>query len=184
MLRQPRTLPLLGTVALTAILALTGCSTGQVTQTSSQVSTVGGAAADVGLLSLRDIRILYPSSGSYSKGSTAKLVLLVTNESLDEDSLLDVTGDFFDSASVPSDEEDSEPRLDAPVPAQGVLQFGTREFPSIELTDLSEELSVAQVVTMTFVFENAGEVTVEVPVANPTREIDRGEGFDFNSEQG
>lgn len=199
MSRQPRLLPVLGTLALVTVAVLTGCSAGQVTQTSTQVPTVQGASADIGDLSLRDIRIPYPSGGSYAEGSTAELVLVVTNQGLAEDTLVAVTGEFFDSAAVPNDDpeptasggapatptedESSEASVETAVPAQGIVQFGTSEFPSIELTDLTEEISVAEVFLVTFVFEQAGEVTVEVPVANPTREIDREEGFDFHTEE-
>ncbi|MDQ4038911.1 MAG: hypothetical protein M3313_11335 [Actinomycetota bacterium] len=203
MFRQPRLLPLLGSLALATIAALTGCSAGQVTQTSSQVATIQGAQADVGDLGLRDIRILYPSGGTYAEGSTAELALVVTNQGLSEDTLIEVTGEFFESAILPSDdptpssttastatptatpsgEEPAQAGDAAPVPAQGILQFGTSETPTIQLTDLTEEISVAEILTITFVFEQAGEVTVEVPVANPTREIDREEGYDFHTEE-
>ena len=182
MSRLPRKVPLLGAAALATVAAMTGCSAGQVTQTSTQVATVNGSSANIGELSLRDIRILYPSGGTYTEGSTAELVLVVTNQGLSEDTLIDVTGEFFAEAAIPSADE-AKSSLEALVPAQGILQFGTTESPSIELADLSEEISVAEIVSMTFVFEQAGEVTVEVPVANPTGEIDREEGFDFHTEE-
>jgi len=189
-------------LALAAVaLITTGCSTGQVTQTSTQVATVNGSSANVGQLALRDIRILYPSGGTYAEGSTAQLVLAVTNQGLGEDTLVEVTGEFFDEATMPFD--DSEPTSADPtgtattdaggagsgleaviIPAQGIVQFGTSELSSIELADLSEEISVAQVFSVTFVFVEAGEVTVEVPVANPIREIGREEGYDFHTEEG
>lgn len=184
MSRLPRLVPLLGALALATVAALTGCSAGQVTQTSRQASTVNGASADVGELALRDIRILYPSGGTYAEGGTAELVLVVVNQGLDRDRLVDVTGDFFAAAAVPTDSEEAATRVNtAPVPAQGSLQFGTSDLPSIELDDLSEEISAAEVVTLTFVFDQAGEVTVDVPVANPTREIERGEGYDFHTDE-
>jgi len=196
--RQTR-VPLLGVPAIAAILAVTGCSAGQVTQTSTQVPTVQGSSADIGDLALRDIRIVYPSTGTYAEGSMAELALVVTNQGLGEDKLIDVTGEFFDSAVIPSDEPRPTPTVtasttgadedpvetggEAPVPAQGLVQFGTGESPAIQLTDLTEAISVAEIMLVTFVFEDAGEVTVEVPVANPTREIDRDEGYDFQTEE-
>ncbi|MGI8722078.1 MAG: hypothetical protein ACR2JG_07605 [Geodermatophilaceae bacterium] len=187
MSRRSRNFPLLGVAFLAVVAALTGCSAGQITQTSTQVATVNGSSANVGQLALRDIRILYPSGGTYAEGSTAQLVLAVANQGLAEDTLLDVEGEFFAAAAIPSDAEpaagEAATGVDAEVPAQGILQFGTSEFPTIELSDLSAELSVAQVVSLTFVFEQAGEVTVDVPVANPTREINREEGFDFHTEE-
>lgn len=208
MSRLPRLVLPMGTLALATVAALTGCSAGQVTQTSTQVATVNGSSANVGQLALRDIRILYPSGGSYAEGSTAQLVLVVTNQGLAQDTLLDVTGEFFDEATYagdgsdsdessasatgsgaaappadPSDGGDQSSGIDAEIPAEGSLQFGTDESASIELVDLSEELGAAQVVSITFVFEEAGEVTVGVPIANPLREIDREEGYDFHTEE-
>lgn len=199
MSRLPRMIPVLGTLALAAGAALTGCSAGQVTQTSTQVPTVQGASADVGDLAMRDIRILYPSGGTYAEGSTAELALVVTNQGLNEDALIEVTGEFFESATLPAGDPTATPTptataapsgdepatggVEAVVPAQGILQFGTSESPTIELTDLTEEISVAEVFLVTFVFEQAGEVTVEIPVAAPTREIDREEGYDFHTEE-
>ncbi|MBA3338696.1 MAG: PT domain-containing protein [Geodermatophilaceae bacterium] len=196
---MPRLVPVLGALALAAVAALTGCSAGQVSQTARQVSTVNGAAANIGDLALRDIRILYPSSGTYAKGSTAQLALVVVNRGLGEDRLVGVTGDFFDAAAVPTDGPTAQPTsgptaqptsgptaqpgIDTAIPSEASLQFGTSDSPPIELTDLSEEISAAQVVSLTFAFENAGEVTVEVPVANPTREIDRGDGYNFNTDE-
>lgn len=200
MSRLPRMIPVLGAVAIAAVTALTGCSSGQVTQTARQVSTINGASADLGDLALRDIRILYPSGGTYAAGSTAELVLVVVNRALETDTLVEVTGDFFDSAALPSSgssasatpsatlsatptDAPTQASLDTPVPAQGSLQFGTSDYPSIELTDLSEDISVGQTVSVTFVFEKAGEVTVDVPVANPEREIQREPGYDFHTEE-
>ena len=70
------------------------------------------------------------------------------------------------------------------MPAEGSMQFGTGDSPPVELEDLTEELSAAQVVSVTFVFETAGEVTVEVPVANPTRPVEHEETFDFHPDEG
>lgn len=209
----PRRLLLAGALSLAAVSVVTACSSGQVTQTSTQVATVNGSSANVGDLALRNIRILYPEGGNYAEGETARLVLVVTNQGLAEDTLIEVTGEFFDSAAIEDseDSEDSEAAEDAGastsptarpepstapgdgesaagvevvVPAQGILVFDTSELGPIELSDLTQELMAAQIVSLTFTFENAGEVTVEVPVANPTEEIDRGEGFDYHGEEG
>lgn len=183
--RLPRLVPVLGALALAAVAALTGCSAGQIAQTAQQVSTVNGSSADVGDLALRDIRILFPSSGSYAPGSTAQLALVVVNRGLDQDRLVDVTGDFFDAAGLlgGSGAEDAQPTLNAAIPSQGSQQFGTSDDPTIELSDLSDRLDAAQVVSLTFTFEKAGEVTVEVPVANPTRAVDREDGYDFSTDE-
>lgn len=180
--------PALIAIAALAALAAAGCSAGRVTQTSVQVATVDGASADLDQLSLRNIRFVYPEGGSYQAGDDAELALVVTNQGLEEDTLIGVTGDFFDGASLVSSGSGSsgggDEGLDAPVPAQGSLIFGTDDDPAIEVSDLSDDLVASQIVSVTFVFESAGEVTVDVPVANPTEEIERGEGYDFHEEEG
>lgn len=187
MSRQPRMIVLLGVLTV-AGLAASGCSAGQVTQTSTQVSTINGSSANIDQLALRNIRFVYPDGGSYPEGGTAELALVVTNQGLEADRLIDVTSDLFDEVALSTGDDEAKAgpaeSLDAEVPAQGDLEFGTAELPGLEVSNLSERLSVSQVVSVTFVFELAGEVTVEVPVANPTEEIDRGEGFDFHEGEG
>ena len=45
-------------------------------------------------------------------------------------------------------------------------------------------MGVGQYVDVTFTFEQAGEVTVPVPVGVSTRDLPRGEPFDFHQEEG
>ena len=58
-----------------------------------------------------------------------------------------------------------------PIPGPGLVSFG-EEGPEIVLTGLTRELRPAQVVPITFVFAEAGEVTVIVAVATPLEEVE------------
>ncbi len=55
---------------------------------------------------------------------------------------------------------------------------------TITLTDLDESLTAGQYLELTLTFENAGEVTLPVTVANPDEALERGEAFDFHHEEG
>lgn len=74
-----------------AALALTGCSSGQVTQTSSQVAAVNGANVDSGHLMLRNVHVIFPEGDSlYSivPGGSAELSFTIVNNNPAEDETL------------------------------------------------------------------------------------------------
>jgi hypothetical protein len=71
-------------------------------------------------------------------------------------------------APEPTPTEEAETGI--PIPAVGVLNLRD-DGPEILLTGLTRMLWPAQVVPVTFVFAEAGEVTVQVAVAVPTEEI-------------
>jgi copper(I)-binding protein len=71
-------------------------------------------------------------------------------------------------APEPTPTEEAETGI--PIPAVGVLNLRD-DGPEILLTGLTRVLWPAQVVPVTFVFAEAGEVTVQVAVAVPTEEI-------------
>lgn len=153
-----------------ATLALAGCSAGQITQTDSQVAAVDGAFGDAGEdLALRDVRIPYPASanGSYPTGSSVPVLLTIANQGTITDELLTVTS-----------------------PAAGqVLVLGTTTIPpgtnvtsTLGATQPTSPLVVGQLrivlnttrplpaglnTPVTFVFRNAGKVTLPVPIAAP-----------------
>lgn len=68
------------------------------------------------------------------------------------------------------------------VPAGSTVFLGGTGGPTVELTDLSEQLTSGQRIEVTLTFQRAGEVTVPAVVATPDRALPRGEGFDFHDE--
>lgn len=165
-------------VAVTAALGLTaGCAAGQVTGTNTQTSTVDGAGANVGDLALRDITFESPDGGLYEAGDSARLLFTVVNRNpLEDDALVDVTSPAFEG------DLDSDDGLPIELPARVDVSF--REDGSVlELTDLAEDLRASVQVDVTFVFEKAGEVTVQVPVAVPLEYVEAdAEPYDFHQE--
>lgn len=148
-----------------AVLALaTGCAAGQVSQTNSQSSTVDGATANVGDIALRDISFEYPDGGKYAAGDSARLQFYAVNGNpVQADSLLDVSSPAFGG------ELDSEEGVPIELPAGDGVSFRNDGL-NLELTDLSESMYPSVQVEVTFTFENAGQVTVQVPVAVPQEE--------------
>lgn len=69
-------------LAAAAGLALTGCSAGQHTQTSSQAAAINGNNVDIGAIALRNVFIVYPeAAGEHDKGGKAVLSLSIVNNS-------------------------------------------------------------------------------------------------------
>ena len=178
-------------VLLLSPLALAACSAGQVTQTATQDQNIGNNAG-IGDLHLRQVSLPYPTGGVYASGDDARLVAAVASTSATDDTLVSIEGEDFDSVQV-VDPSTSAPAsggggggaLDLAVPANGVLYLSNGDGPAVTLVGLADEVTVGQYVDVTFTFEEAGEVTVPVPVGTPSRDLPRGETFDFeHSEEG
>ena len=77
--------------AVVGALALAGCGAGQITQTSSQVSGVGGASANVGQIAIREAAFAFTGNGKtaviYPPGGTAPLTMTVVNFGAQDDKL-------------------------------------------------------------------------------------------------
>jgi copper(I)-binding protein len=73
-------------------------------------------------------------------------------------------------------------QVQIPIPAGSTVFLGGAGGPTVELADLSEELTSGQSIEVTLTFQRAGEVTVPAVVATPGRALPRGEPFDFHEE--
>ncbi|MEU4411943.1 hypothetical protein AB0G00_08655 [Nocardia salmonicida] len=83
-------------LAAAAGIALTGCSAGQITQTSSQEAAINGNHAEVGEIALRNVHIVYPEADAeHDKGGKAKLSLsIINNSEIITDELTSVSTDL------------------------------------------------------------------------------------------
>ena len=178
----------MGALLLSPVV-LTACSAGQVSQTATQEQNVGNSA-DVGAVNLRNLQLPYPTGGLYPSGGDARLVGAVASTAAGDDTLVSITGEEFDdvevvdpSAEAAADGAASE-ELGLTVPADGVLHLSDGSGPAVTLVGLAEEIGVGQYVDVTFTFEEAGEVTIAVPVGIASRDLPRGEGFDFHHGEG
>ncbi len=76
-----------------AALALAGCSAGQITQTSGQVSAVPGANVTAGAIALRNLLVQYNGIGGYPAGGDAPLVVRIFNDGATPVKLVGVRAD-------------------------------------------------------------------------------------------
>jgi copper(I)-binding protein len=193
-------------VLLLSPLALSACSAGQVTQTATQERDKVGAMAQVGDITVRKAELASPRAGSYEAGDDAELTLAIVNSGPEADTLVEVDGEGFGGVEIQSagtaatgtDSGSSTTTGGTTTTGTGTGIAGSDqiEIPtdttvfvdgdetSITLTDLDEPLTVGQYLELTLTFENAGEVALEVSVANPEDEQERGEAFDFHQEEG
>ena len=161
-----RGLAICGLIAAT----LTGCGTGQQSQTASTEPAVNGSSATIHNIALRDIRIRAVQTGdALTPGKTVELVLVATNQDpANPDRLLGITQDIGQVTLSG----------DTTVPAGGTLIVGTPDrVAATALADVSPTSTAKATVTLTtpisngltynftFHFERAGDVTVAVPIA-------------------
>ncbi|GAC1648458.1 MAG: hypothetical protein NVS4B6_23300 [Mycobacterium sp.] len=160
----------LAACGLTAVVALSGCGAGQISQTATQEPAVNGASANVGPISLRNIRLRAPQTTDYVQpGQDAELLFVAVNTSPDtNDRLLSITSDVG-TVNLSGG--------DTSVPANGDLVVGepdgqTAPLESAEKADavkakidLSKPITNGLTYNFTFDFEKAGENTVAVPIS-------------------
>jgi copper(I)-binding protein len=152
-------------------VALTGCGTGQLSQTASMESAVDGSQAVIDdKVALRDVHIQAQQNRDFLQpGATVDLVLVVTNQSPDvADKLVSISTDIG-KVTVTGDSS---------LPAGGVLFVGTpngqnrKAVDSVEAADtvkatveLSKPITNGLNYNFTFDFEKAGTTSLAVPIS-------------------
>ena len=169
---KPRTSVLtagLAACGLAVAVALSGCGTGQVSQTATQEPAVNGTSSTVGPVSLRNIHLRAAQSTDYVQaGREAELLFVAVNGSPDvNDKLVSITSDIG-TVSLSGDTS---------LPANGVLVVGEPDgqiapLESAEKAETAEAMvALSKPITngltynITFDFEKAGETTVAVPIS-------------------
>jgi hypothetical protein len=158
-------------IGLFALLAsaLSGCGTGQVTQTSTQEPAVDGNRVTFNNVALRDIRIQAVQTGDFVQpGRTVDLVLVAVNQSPDiTDRLVSISSDIG-PVTVSGD---------ARLPAGGMLFIGAPEGQRVAPGPLESNNAARATVSLTkpitngltynftFNFEKAGQASVMVPIS-------------------
>ncbi|RZT88819.1 hypothetical protein EV383_5768 [Pseudonocardia sediminis] len=160
-----------GAVALTGVLALTGCGAGQLAQTANQISAVNGISSQVGQVVIRDARVAYPPRGAegnvYPAGSAAPLEVTLLNTASVSDRLVGISSPVAPAVRVAGDPTlPQNIPLVAQVAAEGGVQPGNRPI-TIELGGLTAPIRPGLPTPVTFSFERAGSVTLQVPIAAP-----------------
>jgi copper(I)-binding protein len=174
-------------VLLLSPIALAACSAGQVAQTATQEQNLGNSA-DVGQLHLRALELPYPTGGEYTSGANARLLGAIASDATTDDTLVSIEGAAFSSVEIVDPSASSTAGTGSSsgsgsgltIPAGGTLFIGNGNGPSVTLVGFSAPVGVGQYVDVTFTFQQAGAVTVSIPVATAARDLPRGEPFDFH----
>jgi copper(I)-binding protein len=175
-------------VLLLSPVALSACSAGQVAQTAEQQRDKVGGTALVGDLTIREARLAYPTNGEYAAGSNPRLIVAISNSGKEDDTLQGITGEGFGGAQLvgggtTASTNGAAAGLDVPIPAASNVFIGG-DGPAIALSGLEEPLTTGEALEVTMSFERAGDVEVRVLVGTSTRDLPRGEAFDFHEEEG
>jgi copper(I)-binding protein len=183
-----------GVLGLGAALVLAGCGAGQITQTDTQQAAVNGANASSasGAVAVRDASVVNRNGcqQAYTAGSDASLKLTIANSGGTPDELVSVTSTGAASASVqgqqtifarssievgPVDEPESAPgsasASPTATPSQSPTTGAATDHATVVLQGLKAPLWPGQLLPVTFVFRDAGPLTVEMPIAAPTQTL-------------
>ncbi|GAA4853057.1 copper chaperone PCu(A)C [Saccharopolyspora rosea] len=161
-------------LGLGTVVALAGCSAGQVTQTDTQVAAVNGGNGVVKQIAIRDAQFTFPASGSdYRAGSSAPLELVLSNQGQD-DKLVSVSSPYAASGTVGGTTDLRQgTALRAygaqPQPDQAQQAATGERTVDITLNGLKQNITPGVTIPVTFTFQNAGPVTVQVPIGKDHR---------------
>ncbi|MGH3842524.1 MAG: copper chaperone PCu(A)C [Pseudonocardiaceae bacterium] len=153
-----------------AVLALVGCSAGQITQTDTQVAAVNGTYGNLGsTIALRDVLIPYPGTpdGTYPAGSTVPVVLTIINQGDRADELLTVTSPAAGHALVVGTAQipPGSTVISTAAPSEQTSPLVVGQLRVLLTT--THPLRAGLNTPLTFHFRNAGNLTLPVPMAPP-----------------
>jgi copper(I)-binding protein len=166
--------------AMIGAVALAGCGAGQVTQTSTQITAPGGMQAGVGMIAVRDAKIEFGEAieggDVYERGGDAPLQMRIANTGLEADRLVSATSPVASGVEISGNREVPGGQVllvdgDAPTataqPASDG-EPGAQHEAHIVLTGLREDVLAGLTYPVVLTFARAGEVRMNVPVANPS----------------
>lgn len=142
-----------------AALLLSGCAAGQVSQTAQQVVAIDGGNATVGHIGVRNVLVATPPAANYPQGSSAALSMVVSNDGLDGDSLIGISTPAAKSVALSAQK--------IPLPAQSNVTLADGGAATATLTGFTTAFCYGQSIPLTFSFEKAGQLTVNVPIETP-----------------
>ena len=156
----------LAPVAFAAMLPLAACNQDNPVANEGTEVIGGNAGADEAVT--EDIKITalmldYPADGQWEEGEDVKLYAAITNTGTTSDRLVDVTGDEFADAELAA-LDGSDGTIE--VPENDNVYLEPEGEPSVFLLDLQTSLRSSQSIPVTFVFEEAGEVTMTASVSS------------------
>ena len=142
-------------VALLAAIPLTACAAGYQAETSRERTTLTSVSAAKGDLTLRNIFLV----GRTSAGGNIPLYMAIFNGGTVSDKLLSITSNGSSSGFVPSNDS---------IAPNGSLFYNEGDANVPQLIGAKTLLRVGQTVNVTLNFQQAGELTIAVPIEAAT----------------
>jgi copper(I)-binding protein len=142
-------------VALLAAIPLTACAAGYQAETSRERTTLTSVAGAKGDLTLRNMFFVGPASA----GDDLPLYMAVFNGGTTNDKLLSVSSPVSGGSFIPSN---------STIPAGGQTFYNEGDGSVPELTGMKGLVRVGQTVSVTLTFQQAGELTIAVPIQPAT----------------
>ena len=139
-------------------LAVSGCAAGQYSQTAQQVAAIDGANATVGDIAVLNVRLEPTEREYYPAGSSARVLLYISNDGFTADSLEAVSTSAATSVKITGD---------ATLPPQTLSDFAGENGTEVTVTGFLQDQYYGVSIPMTFSFANAGTVDVNVPIQLP-----------------
>ena len=147
---------------------LTGCSSGQISQTAGQESAVNGSSGNVQNIALRNVHLQAVQTGDYLQpGRNVDLIFVAANLSPDTgDKLVGITSDV---GSVTLTGDTALPAgasliVGSPDGQAEATPLGSAQ-PTKATVALSQPIANGLTYNFTFDFENAGPTTISVPIS-------------------
>ncbi|MGE0297942.1 copper chaperone PCu(A)C [Pseudonocardia sp.] len=158
-----------GIAAAAAALLLAGCGAGQLTGTSTQGSSSGGANGSAGNILVRDAEIEFgtaaPAAVVFPAGASAPLMMHIVNQGYAADTLVSASSPIASSVQVGGATE---------LPGGQALLVGTApellpgtQATQLTLVGLTEPVRAGLTYPVELTFRDAGRISLNVPVANP-----------------
>ncbi|MHA6798107.1 copper chaperone PCu(A)C [Bounagaea algeriensis] len=176
-----RLVPAALALGLGAAVVLGGCSAGQNAETQEQVAAVNGASKDQGDIAIRDAQFTFPQTGTvYPEGSSAPIQLMIANSGETADRLVGASSPYAASVNVSGTTElpgDTALHAYGEQPQGGGADSGYQQPTAnpdqrevaITVNGFTEEIGPGVTIPVTFRFDRAGEVTLQVPIGQDHR---------------
>jgi copper(I)-binding protein len=145
----------LACVAVLAALPLTACAAGYQAETSRERTTLTSVSAVKGNLTIRNMFFVGPADA----GASLPLYFATFNGGNSDDKLVNVTSGVATGSTAPE-------KID--ITGGSSLYYNAGDGSVPQLTGLKNKVLVGQTITVTLSFEQAGDVTVKVPVESST----------------
>jgi periplasmic copper chaperone A len=165
--RRPRRVlvPTALSLLAAASLVLSGCAAGQYAQTAAQVASIDGANGTIGNIAVLNARLAPTEREKYPAGSNARLLLWISNDSVNPDALSSVSTSAASSVKITGDPA---------VPGQTLADFATDQGTQVTVTGFLQDQFYGQSIPVTFNFKNAGALSLNIPIQIPEqRSTDR-----------